>query len=75
MLFEEEQGGGSSSYISSTVSVDTDSDDYSKFDSLSADSSLHGCRFGNSYTTYSSVRKVEIADFADFEMGDAACSQ
>ena len=64
----------------STVSVfssasTTNSDDYSKFDSLSADSSLHGCLFGNSYTTCSSVREVEMADFADFEMGDAECLQ
>ena len=64
----------STTSVSSSAST-ADSDDYSEFDSLSADSSLYGGPFGYPHTTCSSVREVEMADFADFEMGDAECSQ
>ncbi|EJD05562.1 uncharacterized protein FOMMEDRAFT_17847 [Fomitiporia mediterranea MF3/22] len=37
--------------------------------------SLYGCPFGYPHTTCSSVCKVEMADFGDFEMGDAVCLQ
>ncbi|EJD03167.1 uncharacterized protein FOMMEDRAFT_20338 [Fomitiporia mediterranea MF3/22] len=37
--------------------------------------SLYGCPLGYLHTTCSSVREVEMADFGDFEMGDAVCLQ
>ncbi|EJC97304.1 uncharacterized protein FOMMEDRAFT_164039 [Fomitiporia mediterranea MF3/22] len=57
--WEKNEARGSSSYTTSIVSVSSsastaDSDDYSKFDSLSADSSLYGCLFGYPHTTCSS---------------------
>ncbi|EJD07656.1 uncharacterized protein FOMMEDRAFT_150196 [Fomitiporia mediterranea MF3/22] len=64
----------STASVSSSAST-ADSDNYSEFDSLSADSSLYGGPFGYPHTTCSSVREVEMADFADFEMGDAECLQ
>ncbi|EJD06961.1 uncharacterized protein FOMMEDRAFT_17408 [Fomitiporia mediterranea MF3/22] len=78
--WEKNEARGSSSYTTSTVSVSSsastaDSDDYSEFDSLSTDSSLYGCLFGYPHTTCSSVRKVEMADLGDFEMGDVVCLQ
>ncbi|EJC97548.1 uncharacterized protein FOMMEDRAFT_162904 [Fomitiporia mediterranea MF3/22] len=35
----------------------------------------YGGPFGYPHTTCSSVREVEMADFADFEMGNAECLQ
>ncbi|EJD04604.1 uncharacterized protein FOMMEDRAFT_155753 [Fomitiporia mediterranea MF3/22] len=64
----------SSCSTATTVSVSSSaSTDYSEFNPLSADSSLHGCSFGYLHMRCSSVREVEMADFADCPLFLVVC--